>query len=118
MLVRTRDRPTGSPSQRGRSWLLIKHRDVWSGALDITTFAPLSVKTEGDFDDILAADMPDLWGTGRPARGGTTAKMLKAIIDKAAVKIIEREEQGARNTTKSRRPAKTTSARKSKAANT
>jgi hypothetical protein len=44
--------------------------------------------------------------------------MLKAIIDKAAVKIIEREEQGARNTTKSRRPAKTTRARKSKAANT
>ena len=118
VLVRTRDRPTGSPSQRGRSWLLIKHRDVWSGPLDITTFAPLSVKTEGDFDDILAADMPDLWVTGRPARGGATAKMLKAIIDKAAVKIIEREEQGARNTTKSRRPAKTTRARKSKAANT
>ena len=118
VLIRTRDRPTSSPSQRGRSWLLIKHRAVWSGPLDITTFAPLSVKTEGDFDDILAADMPDLWVTGRPARGGATAKMLKAIIDKAAVKIIEREEQGARNTTKSRRPAKTTRARKSKAANT
>ena len=60
------------------SWLLIKHRDVWSGPIDIATFAPLSVKSEGDFDDILAADMPDVWVTGRPAnaRGGATGKML------------------------------------------
>ena len=50
VLVRTRDRPDASPSQHGRSWLLIKHRDFWSGPLDITTFAPLSVKSEGDFD--------------------------------------------------------------------
>ena len=60
------------------SWLLIKHRDVWSGPIDIATFAPLSVKSERDFDDILAADMPDVWVTGRPAnaRGGATGKML------------------------------------------
>ena len=95
VLVRTRDRPNTSPSQRGRSWLLIKHRDFWSGALDITTFAPLSVKSEGDFDDILAADMPDLWVTGRPARGGATGKKLQEIIEKAAVKVLEREERQA-----------------------
>ena len=61
------------------SWLLIKHRDVWSGPIDIATFAPLSVKSEGDFDDILAADMPDVWVTGRPAnaRGGATARCCK-----------------------------------------
>ena len=93
VLVRTRDRPNTSPSQRGRSWLLIKHRDHWSGALDITTFAPFSVKSEGDFDDILAADMPDLWTTGRPARGGATGKRLQEIIEQAAVKIVQREEQ-------------------------
>ena len=60
VLVRTRDRPGTAPSQQGRSWLLIKHRDHWSGALDITTFAPLSMKSEGDFEDILASDLPDV----------------------------------------------------------
>ena len=116
-LVRTRDRPDTSPSQRGRNWLLIKHRDVWSGPVDITTFAPLSVKSEGDFDDILAADMPDLWVTGRPAnsRDGAAGTMLREIIEKAAVKIVEREAQRAK---RSRRPAKAARARKPKNANT
>ena len=100
VLVRTRDRPNTSPSQRGRSWLLIKHRDFWSGPIDITTFAPLSVKSEGDFDDILAADMPDLWATGRPSRGGATGKKLREIIEKAAVKIVEREQRQAKTTRK------------------
>ena len=62
VLVRTRDRSDVSPGQRGRSWLLIKHRDHWSGAIDITTFAPRSVKSDGEFEDILAADMPEIWG--------------------------------------------------------
>src|SRR5947208_6786229 len=44
----------------GRSWLLIKHRDEWAGDVDITTFAPLSVKSERDFPEILAADNPDI----------------------------------------------------------
>ena len=43
-----------SRSNGGRSWLLIKHRDDWSGDLDITEFAPHSVKSDGDFEDILA----------------------------------------------------------------
>ena len=104
VLVRTRDRPDTSASQRGRSWLLIKHRDFWSGAIDVATFAPLSVKSEGDFDDILAADMPDLWMTGRPAspRGGATGKMLQEIIESAAAKIVEREEQHTNAAKKSR----------------
>src|SRR3954467_3538128 len=53
-LVRTR-------SAGERSWLLIKHRDEWAGPLDIAEFAPLSVKTGGDFADILAQDNPDIW---------------------------------------------------------
>ena len=53
----------------GRSWLLIKHRDEWSGELDITEFAPLSVKSEGDFADILASGNPEIWTSNRPARG-------------------------------------------------
>ena len=92
VLVRTRDRPGASPSQQGRSWLLIKHRDFWSGPLDITTFAPLSVKSEGDFDDILADDLPDVWVTGRAAaRAGAPGKALQEVIGKAAAKKIARD---------------------------
>jgi bifunctional non-homologous end joining protein LigD len=67
----------------GKSWLLIKHRDEWSGELDITEFAPLSVKSEGDFEDILAADKPDIWQSHRPAQGGDAGKMFESIIRKA-----------------------------------
>jgi bifunctional non-homologous end joining protein LigD len=84
VLVRTGGRWGGSGSGDGRSWLLIKHRDEWSGDLDITEFAPRSVKSEGDFEDILAADKPDIWVSHRPAKGGETGAMLDAIIRKAA----------------------------------
>jgi len=67
-----------------RSWLLIKHRDDWSGELDITEFAPLSVKSGGDFENILAADKPDVWQSHRPAKGGDAGAMLEKIIRKAA----------------------------------
>jgi bifunctional non-homologous end joining protein LigD len=81
VLVRTGGRWGGS---EGRSWLLIKHRDEWSGDLDITEFAPRSVKSDGDFEDILAADKPDIWVTNRPAKGGESGAMLAKIIEKAA----------------------------------
>ena len=68
----------------GRSWLLIKHRDDWAGELDITEFASKSVKSEGDFEDILAADNPDIWQSHRPAEGGEAGAMLKKIIERAA----------------------------------
>jgi bifunctional non-homologous end joining protein LigD len=82
VLVRT----GGWGSQRGgsRSWLLIKHRDEWAGDVDIVEFAPRSVKSDGDFEDILAADQPDVWISNRPAKGGEAADMLAKIIDKAA----------------------------------
>ena len=67
-----------------RSWLLIKHRDDWAGELDITEFAPKSVKSEGDFEDILAADKPDVWVSHRPAQGGEAGAMLAKIIERAA----------------------------------
>src|SRR5215831_8953402 len=54
VLVRTGGRYAGQRGGSGagqRSWLLIKHRDDWAGDLDITEFAPLSVKSEGDFED-------------------------------------------------------------------
>ncbi len=68
----------------GKSWLLIKHRDEWAGDLDIAEFAPRSVKSDGEFEDILAADNPDIWVTNRPAKGGETGQMLNDIIKKAA----------------------------------
>jgi bifunctional non-homologous end joining protein LigD len=83
VLVRTGGRYPGG-SGDGRSWLLIKHRDDWAGDLDITEFAPRSVKSDGDFEDILAADKPDVWVSHRPAKGGETGAMLDAIIRKAA----------------------------------
>jgi bifunctional non-homologous end joining protein LigD len=66
-----------------RSWLLLKHRDEWSGPLDIAEFAPLSVKSGGDLADILAADNPDVWQSNRPAKGGDTGAMFARIIERA-----------------------------------
>jgi bifunctional non-homologous end joining protein LigD len=89
VLVRTGGRwgsSSGGGSGDGRSWLLIKHRDEWSGELDITEFAPRSVKSDGDFEDILAADQPDVWISHKPApaRGGEAGAMLAKIIERAA----------------------------------
>ncbi len=68
----------------GKSWLLIKHRDFWSGDLDVTTFAPLSVKSGEDFPAILAADPPLAWTKTLPVSGGETGAMLRDIIEQAA----------------------------------
>ena len=67
VLVRTGGRWGSSSGSGARSWLLIKHRDDWAGDLDITEFAPKSVKSDGDFEDILAADQPDVWISNKPA---------------------------------------------------
>ena len=85
VLVRTGGR-WGSKSGEGdaRSWLLIKHRDDWAGDVDITEFAPLSVKSGGDFENILAAERPDVWESNRPAKGGDAGAMLATIIERAA----------------------------------
>jgi bifunctional non-homologous end joining protein LigD len=85
VLVRTSGRFPGARSGSGdRSWLLIKHRDDWSGDLDIVTFAPLSVKSAGDFEDILAQDNPDVWRTNRPAKSGEMGAIFETVIEKAA----------------------------------
>jgi bifunctional non-homologous end joining protein LigD len=82
VLVRTKGPYAGS-SGDGRSWLLIKHKDDWSGAVDIAEFAPLSVKSEGDFADILSQDNPDVWQSNRPAKGGDTGALFERIIRRA-----------------------------------
>jgi bifunctional non-homologous end joining protein LigD len=79
-LIRTRGFGSGSKP----SWLLIKHRDEWAGPVNITEFAPLSVKTpDADFADILAADNPDIWHSNAPARTGDTGKLFARIIAQA-----------------------------------
>ena len=87
VLVRTSGRYPGartSGSGESRSWLLIKHRDEWSGELDIAEFAPKSVKSDGDFEDILAEDTPAIWTSNRPAKGGAAGAMLAKILERAA----------------------------------
>ena len=81
VLVRTRGWGGASSAE---SWLLIKHRDFWSGPVDIAEFAPLSVKSGEDFAHILAADEPAEWRTHRPVVGGETGAMLQDVIDEAA----------------------------------
>jgi hypothetical protein len=87
-LVRTRGWAGSSRGRRspgeddGRSWLLIKHRDEWAGDLDITGFAPLSVKSGGDFADILTSDLPAFWFSDREGHGPGLDASLAQIIEK------------------------------------
>jgi bifunctional non-homologous end joining protein LigD len=103
VLVRTSGRYAGArgkpaSGEASRTWLLIKHRDEWSGDLDILTFAPRSVKSDGDFEDILAADNPDIWRSNRPAKTGEAGAMLARIIERAAALRAQRAAPRARRT--------------------
>ncbi len=42
------------------------------------------MKSDGDFEDILAADTPAVWISKGPTKGGEASKMLAEIIEKAA----------------------------------
>jgi bifunctional non-homologous end joining protein LigD len=108
VLVRTRG--YGDGRSKDRSWLLIKHRDEWSGDLDITEFAPLSVKSGEDFHEILAEQNPDVWRSHRPAETGETGAMLRGVIEKAAALRAGRQRK--RRTTRAPKTQKTASARK------
>ncbi len=104
VLVRTGGRyPGARGGGDGRSWLLIKHRDEWSGDLDITEFAPRSVKSDGDFEDILAEGTPEVWVSNRPAKGGDAGAMLAQIIERAA-RLRETQDTKEAKSTKSRQP--------------
>jgi len=92
VLVRTGGRYAGSRGGGDRTWLLIKHRDDWAGEVDITDFAPKSVKSDGDFEDILGEDTPAVWVSHRPAQGGEAGAMLAKIIERAAALKAKRAE--------------------------
>ena len=89
---RRRSRGAEGDGGESRTWLLIKHRDEWSGELDIAEFAPRSVKSDGGFEDILAEDTPAVWLSNRPAKGGDAGAMLAEIIERAARLKAERAE--------------------------
>lgn len=79
VLVRTRGGPGGDRT----NWLLIKHRDEWAGPVDVTDAFPHSVKSGGDFADILSQHQPEIWISNRPARGGQAGEMFEKIVARA-----------------------------------
>jgi bifunctional non-homologous end joining protein LigD len=78
VLVRTR----GGPGDRS-NWLLIKHRDEWAGAIEVTEAFPDSVKSAGDLADILSQNNPEIWMSNRPARGGQAGDLFEKIVSRA-----------------------------------
>ncbi len=121
VLVRTGGRGwggSGSGSGGDRSWLLIKHRDNWSGEVDIAEFAPLSVKSGGDFADILSQDNPDIWQSHRPAQSGEAGAMFQRIIARALEMREARTGAAATVPVQTRKPAAAKRKRASTAAKT
>ena len=110
VLVRTKGGRWGGAGRDGgdRSWLLIKHRDDWSGDVDIAEFAPLSVKSRGDFADILSQENPDIWRSNRPAQGGEAGAMFERIVRRA----LEMKGESAAAPAPPRRARKTVGAKK------
>ena len=106
VLVRTRGGPGGaSGGSDARSWLLIKHRDDWAGDVDIAEFAPLSVKSRGDFADILSQENPGIWQSNRPAQSGEAGAMFRRIIERAIEMREARAGSGAAAAASTRRKA-------------
>ena len=97
---------TGGANGAGRSWLLIKHRDEWAGDVDVVESFPLSVKSFGNFEDVLAQKNPDVWESHRPAKGGEAGEMLQRIIERAAALKMEREKAASKPKQPSRTGAK------------
>jgi bifunctional non-homologous end joining protein LigD len=114
VLVKTGGRYPGARGGGERSWLLIKHKDEWAGDLDIAAFAPRSVKTDGDFEDILAQDNPAIWHTNRPAKGGETGAAFERIIQRAAEIKAGRAATASNTKTRNAKPAKAAKATRKK----
>jgi bifunctional non-homologous end joining protein LigD len=114
VLVKTGGRYPGARGGGERSWLLIKHKDEWAGDLDIAAFAPRSVKTDGDFEDILAQDNPAIWHTHRPAKGGETGAAFERIIQRAAEIKAGRAATASNTKTRNAKPAKAAKATRKK----
>ena len=68
-----------------KNWLLIKHRDQWSGAVVIEAFAPASVKSGDEMLDILRRDERGAEALGKLKRGGEASRMLTQLIENVQI---------------------------------
>ena len=103
VLVRTRGGPGGDRT----NWLLIKHRDEWAGPVDVTEAFPHSVKSGGDFPDILSQNQPEIWISNRPARGGQAGEMFERIVARALAMRDGKGEESPGEAPASKRTTKT-----------
>ena len=64
------------------------------------------MKSDGDFEDILAEKTPAIWRSNRPAKGGEAGAMLAQIIERAAKLKTDRDDGRPRTheTTKKTQP--------------
>lgn len=81
VLIRTGGRYGTGNGSKSTPWLLIKHRDDWAGEVAIASFAPLSVKSGGDFEDILKKNTK-FWISAQPGDASDERESLKKIIGK------------------------------------
>ena len=94
----------------------IKAPEPPSGELDIAEFAPLSVKSEGDFAEILSQENPDIWRSNRPAQGGETGAMFDKIVAQAMQMRARESGGGTRDSKAGQRKARVAKAKTPKAA--
>jgi bifunctional non-homologous end joining protein LigD len=113
VLLRTRGWGRQASADEGRSWLLIKHKDEWAGDLDITDFAPKSVKSGGTFREILAQEAPDVWMSHAGATGEASMATLASLLAKLeTIEPLEAETATPEPAPRPRRASRTSAARK------
>jgi bifunctional non-homologous end joining protein LigD len=86
-----------------KTWLLIKHRDEWSGDIDIATFAPRSVKSDEDLEGILKREKPDVWLSKGVTEAHLDEKFKRAISRLPAAAGASRTKTPAARTRKKRK---------------
>ena len=95
------------------SWLLIKHRDDWAGPINITEFAPLSVKTpDADFAEILSGRDAGPLVEQRARQGRRHRRDVQE--DHRAGDVDEGAQRNDKATTKDTKSTKTTKAKTQK----
>jgi len=87
VLVRTRRQADAGREQ----WLLIKHRDHWSGDVDVVTAAPDSVKSFGDLADVLAAsEHRHAFDVRQPSKGGEAGRLMARVVAEVKAKADDK----------------------------
>ncbi len=108
VLVRTQ-KAAGSTRE---SWLLMKHKDFWSGNVDVLEVAPLSVKSDRDLSQILGeSGETETMAEHPPAAGGDAGKLWREIIEAAQKPAPKPAKSKRRTTTKKRATGKSRTAR-------